>query len=99
LFLIFLTNLGRQLPEAREAAKAEDVAAESSNEANGGGRNPHLNYNIMGYCLWWFQMLMEIRKLKSVLAQKNLNGCTKIVFYFTFTWSLMLELSCYCGSL
>ena len=34
------------------------MAAESPNEADGGRRNPYPDYNIVGYCLWWFQMLM-----------------------------------------
>ncbi|KAG5005405.1 hypothetical protein JHK86_029544 [Glycine max] len=52
-------NLQFQLPEAGQAAEKEDVAAESPNEADGGRRNPYLNYNSVGYCLWGFQMLME----------------------------------------
>ncbi|KAL4358182.1 hypothetical protein AHAS_Ahas09G0261100 [Arachis hypogaea] len=48
----------RQLSEAGEAAKKEDVAAESPDEADGGRRNPYLSHSIVGYCLWWFQVLM-----------------------------------------
>ncbi|KAG4910084.1 hypothetical protein JHK87_056200 [Glycine soja] len=41
-------NLQFQLPEAGQAAEKEDVAAESPNEADGGRRNPYLNYNSVG---------------------------------------------------
>ncbi|PNX81192.1 hypothetical protein L195_g037209, partial [Trifolium pratense] len=52
-------NLQFQLPEAGQAAEKEDVAAKSPNEADGGRRDPYFSYNIMGYCLWGFQMLIE----------------------------------------
>ncbi|GAU17991.1 hypothetical protein TSUD_51000 [Trifolium subterraneum] len=53
-------NLQFQLPEAGQAAEKEDVAAESPNEADGGRRDPYFSYNIMGYCMWGFQMLIEV---------------------------------------
>ncbi|CAJ2630821.1 unnamed protein product [Trifolium pratense] len=53
-------NLQFQLPEAGQAAEKEDVAAKSPNEADGGRRDPYFSYNIMGYCLWGFQMLIEV---------------------------------------
>lgn len=70
------------------------MAAESPNEADGGRRNPYLNYNIMGYCLWGFQMLIGLfKKLNSVFG--HIRDVESDIFYLYIefgAWNLWLLL-------
>ncbi|MBA0692376.1 hypothetical protein Goari_009944, partial [Gossypium aridum] len=45
-------NLQFQLPEARAATAAEDVAAESANETDGRGSYSCVDYPFVGFCVW-----------------------------------------------
>lgn len=54
--LVTSLNSGRQLPEAGKTTAAEDVAAKSPNEADGGRSGPCPNCHTVAYSLWRFQM-------------------------------------------